>query len=183
MLFPGQGSQRPGMLADLFVALPELLPPADPALLSTLFPPDAFTPDATRAAADRLRDTRMAQPALGVTGLAVHDLLTRLEVHPDMYAGHSYGELVALAAAGAIDPADLLPLSAARADAILSAAGDDPGAMAAVTADYARVQDILSSAMLSGRVVVANHNAPSQVVVSGPTALLAEAVVALRAAG
>ncbi|WP_229787333.1 type I polyketide synthase [Actinokineospora fastidiosa] len=183
VLFPGQGSQRPGMLAELFVAVPDLLPAADPDVLSALFPPDAFSDDAAKAAADRLRDTRMAQPALGVTGLAVHEVLTRLGVQPDMYGGHSYGELVALAAAGAIDPGDLLPLSAARAAAILAAAGDDPGAMAAVGADYARVQSVLADAMLAGRVVVANHNAPSQVVLSGPTALVAEAVEALRAAG
>ncbi|MFC5289414.1 SDR family NAD(P)-dependent oxidoreductase [Actinokineospora guangxiensis] len=183
VLFPGQGSQRPGMLAELFVALPELLGAVDSAVLAALFPPDAFTDDDARSAGERLRDTRMAQPALGVTGLAVHEVLTRLGVRPDMYGGHSYGELVALAAAGAIDPADLLPLSAARAAAILAAAGEDPGAMAAVSGDYAAVQAVLAESMLAGRVVVANHNAPSQVVLSGPTALLGEAVAALRAAG
>src|SRR5207253_7081317 len=77
---------------------------------------------------------------------------------------------------------DLLSLGEARAAAILGAAGEDPGTMAAVGADAAAVRDILAAAAVEG-VVVANHNAPQQVVVSGPTPAVAAAVAVLEAAG
>jgi len=68
---------------------------------------------------------------LSARRLAVDHLLRRGGVRPDMVGGHSYGELVALASAGAFDPGTLLEVSEARAEAILAATGDDPGAMAA----------------------------------------------------
>src|SRR5262249_44532531 len=85
-LFPGQGSQRPGALAELFVAFPELRD----YLLSgrewadLLFPPTAFESQAERDQEERVRDTRVAQPVLGIGGLAVDHLLGRLGVRPDM---------------------------------------------------------------------------------------------------
>jgi acyl transferase domain-containing protein len=158
--FPGQGSQRPGMVADLVVAFPGLrrwvragAPWAD-----LMLPPAAFGTEARRAQQAALTDTRVAQPALGVAGLVVADLLTALGVRPAMAAGHSYGELVALALAGSIEPDALLALSAARAEAILGAAGDDPGAMASVSADVDAVRGALAAAEVTD-VVVANHNA------------------------
>ncbi|MFB9908674.1 SDR family NAD(P)-dependent oxidoreductase [Allokutzneria oryzae] len=183
-LFPGQGSQKPGMLADLFVAFPEVhhLLHEGRKWASTIFPPAAFDEQRAKEQDARLRDTRVAQPALGVAGLAVHELLSRLDVRPDMVAGHSYGELVALSAAGAMDPATLLALSEARADSILGAAGDDPGAMAAVKAGIERVTEVLTGAGLADTIVAANHNAPDQLVISGPTAAIDEAVAALKAA-
>ncbi|MFG2348926.1 SDR family NAD(P)-dependent oxidoreductase [Streptomyces phaeochromogenes] len=184
-LFPGQGSQRPGMLADVFIAFPELQhylhlgrDHAD-----ALYPPAAFD----TAARDRQRagitDTRVAQPTLGIAGLAAHALLTAAGVRPDMAAGHSYGELVALCAAGAIAPEALLELSAERAAAILSAVGEDPGTMAAVAAGAEDVERALRETGAPSTVVVANHNSPRQTVISGPTEAMATAVQLLRAAG
>ncbi|MEU9875740.1 SDR family oxidoreductase [Streptomyces phaeochromogenes] len=184
-LFPGQGSQRPGMLADVFIAFPELQhylhlgrDHAD-----ALYPPATFD----TAARDRQRagitDTRVAQPALGIAGLAAHALLTAAGVRPDMAAGHSYGELVALCAAGAIAPEALLELSAERAAAILSAVGEDPGTMAAVAAGAEDVERALRETGAPSAVVVANHNSPRQTVISGPTEAMATAVRLLRAAG
>ncbi|MFE3553047.1 SDR family NAD(P)-dependent oxidoreductase [Streptomyces kronopolitis] len=184
-LFPGQGSQRPDMLAELFVAFPD----AQHYLqlgrewADALYPPTAFDPAVADGQRERITDTRVAQPALGIVELAVHRLLLRSGVRPDMMAGHSYGELVALCAAGAFDPATLLELSAARAEAILSAAGTDPGAMAAVSAGAAEVSAQLRAAGLADHVVVANHNAPEQTVISGPTEAVATAVERLRAHG
>ncbi|MFN2494667.1 MAG: SDR family oxidoreductase [Pseudonocardiaceae bacterium] len=166
-LFPGQGSQRPGMLADLFVAFPRLQRFLELGNRwgDAMFPPAAFDREESARQRAALTDTRVAQPALGVAGLAMHDLLTTLGVQPDHLGGHSYGELVALAAAGAVDPAELLELSEIRGQAILGATGTDPGTMAAVAAPADQVRAVLGDQP----VVVANHNSPTQTVISGPT--------------
>ncbi len=179
-LFPGQGSQRPGMLNDLFIAFPHLrglLYEADPRLAAAMFPPAAFTPEERAAQRAAVTDTRTAQPALGIAGAAAHQLLTSLGIRPDCTAGHSYGELVALWAAGAYDTGTLLRLSDRRAHAILAAAGDDPGAMAAVSAAPSELPELPPGCVL------ANHNAPAQSVISGPTAAVDAAIGALRDAG
>ncbi|GAB3735702.1 hypothetical protein GCM10027598_62090 [Amycolatopsis oliviviridis] len=180
-LFPGQGSQRTGMLAELFVHFPEL---ADvlrlaPDVAATTFPPRAFTEE-TRAAQDEaLKDTRVAQPALGLVESALCGLLADLGVRPDLLAGHSYGELPALSVAGAFDTPALVALSRARARSIAEVAGTDPGAMAAVKAS----REELAAALDHPDVVLANHNAPGQTVLSGPTAAVEEAVRVLRGQG
>ncbi|MFG2244199.1 SDR family NAD(P)-dependent oxidoreductase [Spirillospora sp. NPDC048823] len=180
-VFPGQGSQRPAMLADLFVAFPRLqrlLRLAGGRYAPAMFPPAAFTADETGR--HQAEITRVAQPALGIAGLAVHRLLTAVGVHPDLAAGHGHGELVALCAAGVVDDTDMIELSAARAEAILAAAGGDPGAMATVAASLREVRETLSGVC---EVVIANHNAPRQVTISGTRAGLDRALAALSAAG
>ncbi|ALG14935.1 hypothetical protein AOZ06_20960 [Kibdelosporangium phytohabitans] len=180
-LYPGQGSQRPGMLLDLFTAFPRLqetLRLAGGRYEDVMFPPAATAPgDAERQKA-AITDTTVAQPALGIAGLAVTRLLEWLGIRPDMAGGHSYGELVALAAAGVFEPEQLLELSEARAKAIVSAVGDDPGTMAAVSGAIGDVR-----ALVPDNVVVANHNSPAQVVISGGTDAVAEAVRRLSEAG
>ncbi|MGM1064039.1 SDR family NAD(P)-dependent oxidoreductase [Saccharothrix sp. Mg75] len=183
-LYPGQGSQRPGMLADLVVAFPELHRYLELGArwADALYPPTAFDPATEAAQRARITDTAVAQPALGVVELAATDLLASVGVRPDAVAGHSYGELVALTAAGVFEPADLLAASAARAEAILDQVRDgDPGAMAAASAPADEVEAVLRAADLP--VVAANRNSPKQTVVSGPTGAVASAVELLRAAG
>ncbi|MBA2472094.1 MAG: type I polyketide synthase [Pseudonocardiales bacterium] len=180
-LFPGQGSQRPGMLAELFVAFPRLrrfLELGD-RWAGAMFPPAALGKEESARQRSALTDTRVAQPALGIAGLAMHELLTSLGIQPDHLGGHSYGELVALAAAGAVDPAELLELSEARGQAILAAAGADPGTMAAVAGAVKQVR----AALGNEPVVVANHNAPAQAVISGPTPAVDAALKRLAAVG
>ncbi|PKV88929.1 type I polyketide synthase [Streptomyces sp. TLI_146] len=184
-LFPGQGSQRPGMLAELLVAFPEAaqLLRQGGSYAHALYPPKAFDPGAADRQQETLKDTRMAQPALGIAGVTVSHILEWAGVRPDMAGGHSYGELVALAAAGALTPDALLDLSARRAESILDSLGEDPGTMAAVAAAPADVERVLADAGLTGRVVAANRNGPRQTIVSGPTALVDEALDHLRGAG
>jgi acyl transferase domain-containing protein/NAD(P)H-dependent flavin oxidoreductase YrpB (nitropropane dioxygenase family) len=181
-LFPGQGSQRPGMTTDLFTAFPRLhrlLRLASPHYADAMFPPAAFTRQDRERATAAITDTRVAQPALGIASLAVRELLALVGVRPGMAAGHSYGELVALCAAGAYGEADLLELSEIRADAIIRTLGDDAGAMAVVSGPTARVGTLLDGS----NVVIANYNAPGQTVISGATHAIDAAVEALAAQG
>ncbi|SCK48657.1 type I polyketide synthase [Streptomyces sp. WMMB 322] len=186
-LFPGQGSQRPGMLADLFVAFPELQRylHLGRRWADVLYPPTAFDKATADAQLARITDTAVAQPALGIVELAAADLLASLGIRPDMAAGHSYGELVALGVAGALSPQDVLTASAARAEAILGQIPDDgdAGAMAAVTALPEKVDEVLALAGLDGEVVTANRNSPRQTVISGPTEAVTKAVGHLKDAG
>ena len=178
-LFPGQGSQRTGMLAELFVHFPELadLLRLAPDVAGKAFPPRAFDADAVQEQEQALTDTRVAQPALGLVETAVARLLEQVGVRPDFLAGHSYGELVALSVAGAFTTETLLRLSRARAKAIADVA--EPGTMAAVKAP----RDVLTSTLIGPDVVVANHNAPEQVVLSGSVAAVERAIRRLRETG
>ncbi|GAB3281453.1 type I polyketide synthase [Kineosporia babensis] len=184
-LYPGQGSQRPHAFGQLLAAFPELqrfLPLAGEHP-QTMFPAAAFD---ERTAADQLAavtDTRVAQPALGIAGLVVSDLLAKVGVRPDLAGGHSYGELVALHAAGVLDAATLMQLSRARAEAISQVAGDLPGGMAAVALDGRRTAELLAELQVPGTVTVANLNHPRQTVIAGPADAIEWAVTQIREGG
>jgi acyl transferase domain-containing protein len=140
------------------------------------------TPEDEAAQKAALTDTRAAQPALGVAGLAMAKLLQRHGVEPNMLAGHSYGELVALCIAGAL-PGGVAPRTcrSSEADAFSSRPrhAQDPGTMAASRPTPRRRPRI--SRGLPG-VVIANENSPEQSVISGPTREVQEAVERLLAA-
>ncbi|HVL04205.1 MAG TPA: ACP S-malonyltransferase [Acidimicrobiales bacterium] len=169
-LFPGQGSQHPGMG----------LPWADHSSWSVVDEAsEVLGRDLAHllldADADELVATANAQIATYVTSLVVLDALRRAGVAPAACAGHSLGEYSALTAAGALSFTDGLRLVQARGEAMASAAGARPGTMAAVIGlDDDTVEEACRRA--GGDVWVANHNAPGQVVVSGAE----EAVAALH---
>ncbi len=171
-MMPGQGSQQPNMLKDLALAFPEVLNAfeyADGALTgkfdkllsSYIFPPPAFTKEETAQQAAQLTDTRVAQPAVGAADLAMLDLLKSLSVEPDMLAGHSYGEYVALCAAGVMSYDSLMNVSFERGRLLSQRS---TGTMAAVAAPLATVAELVKS---FGDVSIANINAPEQIVVAG----------------
>lgn len=184
-LFPGQGSQHPEMLGELALAFPEIRGGLrrESWLVPLVFPGAAFS-DADRAGQSRaIRATGVAQPALGVFGLALAEVFRGLGVAPDLVGGHSYGELVAASVGGMIAPEHLAEISKARAAAIEAAialAGGTAGAMAAVSADLAAVRRVL---MARSGVYVANLNGPSQTVIAGGADALRGAVHALREQG
>jgi acyl transferase domain-containing protein/NAD(P)H-dependent flavin oxidoreductase YrpB (nitropropane dioxygenase family)/short-subunit dehydrogenase len=190
-LFPGQGSQYPGMLRDLAARIPDVrlaFERADralrgrfPAGLSRfVFPPPAWSEDEEREQGEGLTATNVAQPALGAADLGMFAWLDRLGVRPAMLAGHSYGEYAALCAASVFDEEALAVVSEARGRSIVEAATEDLGTMAAVSEGRARIEEILGS---PSDVWIANLNSPRQTVLSGTKEGIARAVETLGRAG
>jgi acyl transferase domain-containing protein/NAD(P)H-dependent flavin oxidoreductase YrpB (nitropropane dioxygenase family)/NAD(P)-dependent dehydrogenase (short-subunit alcohol dehydrogenase family) len=190
-LFPGQGSQYPQMLQDLFLYFPEMRQTVEQAarvleakidrpLIDYIFPPPAFSPEEETAQQQAITQTNIAQPAIGAVDLAMFGLLQAFGLQPDMVAGHSYGEYVALASAGVFSPEALIALSEARGRFIVEGAGADPGVMAAIDADAGAVAEVLRN--FEG-VCLANANAPRQSVISGTRVAVERAVEGFRAQG
>ncbi|WP_438018323.1 SDR family NAD(P)-dependent oxidoreductase [Sorangium sp. So ce315] len=174
-LFPGQGSQYAAMGADVLMAFDAARAAWDAAagvslgevpLHEVVFPRPVFSDEERRAQEARLRETRWAQPAIGATSLAHLALLAALGVRADAFAGHSFGEITALHAAGALSAADLLRVARRRGE-LMGAASSERGAMIAVPRAIDEVR-----ALGLGDVVVANHNGPRQVVLSGSVAAI-----------
>lgn len=133
--------------------------------------------------ADRLNETQWTQPALLTTSVAALAALeARVDPAPAYVAGHSVGEYAALVAAGAISFPDALRLVARRGE--LMARSTVEGGMAAVIGlDRETVGEVIASFASPADLVVANDNAPGQVVISGTRSALIEAEPALRQAG
>jgi acyl transferase domain-containing protein/NAD(P)H-dependent flavin oxidoreductase YrpB (nitropropane dioxygenase family) len=191
-LYPGQGSQAVNMLRDLAISSAwsrSWFAEADRLLADELFgplsrwiyPAPAFTHEQKQQQAADLRDTRLAQPSLGLVELFATDLLERFGIRPSKVAGHSYGEHVALQTAGCLSRQDLLRLSAARGRVCAEASESCPGAMASVQADADTTRETLKALHLD--ICLANHNAPDQTVVAGPAAAITTAVEKLTQRG
>ncbi|SDG65781.1 polyketide-type polyunsaturated fatty acid synthase PfaA [Dyadobacter soli] len=172
-MFPGQGSQRVDMARDLFVAFPAMrkLLKKHPAYQQIIFPDAAFDEQSARIQKEKIKDTRLAQPLLGVVDLAIAELLKDFGIQPDMVAGHSYGELPALCFAGVFEGSQLVPLSEKRAKSILDAIEDDNGAMVAVNCPEDELTRIVSEI---NHIYPVNHNSPRQWVLAGTTPAIAE---------
>ncbi|MCB1690302.1 MAG: acyltransferase domain-containing protein, partial [Halioglobus sp.] len=178
-LFPGQGSQYLNMQRDLALEFSELVQShhrADKVLASSLpaplsryiFPRPFFTDEDRRAAFDMLKQTDITQPALGVSSVGMLHLLRSFGIAPDAVAGHSYGEFVALYAAGCLDESSLYGLSFARGDAIMQMTaqntGMDLGGMLATSADREVLAELLEGI---DNCWVSNLNSPRQTILSG----------------
>jgi malonyl CoA-acyl carrier protein transacylase len=156
IVFPGQGSLSEGMRELVERRRPDLLE-----LVAEAVGEDPFA---------RLgEDTRFDQPAIFCASLAGFDALARPE--PDFFAGHSLGEIAALVAAGALSETDGLALVAERGRLMAEAGAGAGGGMLAVRASRADAEPFARRTGL----VVANDNAPDQVVLSGPDHAIATA--------
>ena len=183
ILFPGQGSQTPGMGRDLA----EQLAPARAAFdavdeaLGVALSRLAFDgPD------DELTRTHNAQPALLAHGAAAWAVLRdRLAPHVRAAAGHSLGEFTAYHASGAFGLADAARAVRRRGELMYQAGLDRPGTMAAVLGDTSEPIDAICAraSAEAGVVVPANYNAPGQVVISGEPAAVERAGALAKAAG
>ncbi|WP_345236174.1 ACP S-malonyltransferase [Hymenobacter saemangeumensis] len=179
-IFPGQGSQFPGMARELFEQneqARQLLTQAN-SILGFSLTDIMFT-----GSDEDLRRTDVTQPAIFVHSVA--QFVAHPDARPDMTAGHSLGEFSALVAAGVLRFEDALPLVARRAQAMQAACEEQPGTMAAILGlDDSVVERICAEISGSGNVVVAaNYNCPGQLVISGSTAGVSQACEALKAAG
>ncbi|MFC5700209.1 type I polyketide synthase [Cohnella faecalis] len=193
MLFPGQGSQYVGMGAELALAFDEARAVWDCAadlqtndrctMQEAVFPRPVFTKEERDGQRSRLQATEWAQPTIGAMSLSLLRVLRTAGVRSDLFAGHSFGELSALCAAGMLAEADMLRAARKRGElmAAASEAASGSGAMSAVFAPLERIRGLIAESGL--RVTAANHNSPSQSVVSGETEEIRGLEEKLSAAG
>ena len=176
-VFPGQGSQYPGMAKDLYennASAREMLEKANDILGFRI------TDIMFDGTAEDLKQTRVTQPAIFLHSVLLARCLP--DFRPDMVAGHSLGEFSALVAAGAMDFEEGLKLVAIRAEAMQKACEKVPGTMAAVLAlETSKVEEICASC--EGVVVAANYNCEGQIVISGEKEAVEEACAKMKEAG
>jgi len=166
-VFPGQGSQSVGMMAELAEAYPvvgELFSKASEALGYDLWKVVQEGP------VEELNKTEVTQPAMLVAGVAVYEILkTKLDAAPERMAGHSLGEYTALVCAGALEFEDAVKLVAERGKLMQVAVPDGVGAMAAILGlDDEVIKEICDTCSDDNFAVQAvNFNSPGQVVIAG----------------
>ncbi len=183
LLFPGQGSQKPGMGRDLYEEFPEAREVFETADVVLGFPLSQICFEGPEA---DLTATRNAQPALFAHGAAAWNVVReRIAPYVRAAAGHSLGEFTAHYASGALSLADGLRLVRRRAELMQNAGTAQPGAMAAVLGlGEAELDDVCRRASTNGGVVVpANYNSPDQTVISGAAPAVQHAIALARDAG
>ena len=177
-VFPGQGSQVPGMAKDLYesnATAKEMLEKANEILGFRI------TDIMFNGTPEELKATKVTQPAVFLHSTVLAKCYDGFR--PDMVAGHSHGEFSALAAAGAMDFEDALKLVSIRAMAMQKACEIKPSTMAAIIALPTETVENLCKECTSGTVVPANYNCDGQIVISGEVEAVNEACEKMKAAG
>ncbi|CAN2050618.1 Carrier domain-containing protein [Candidatus Magnetomoraceae bacterium gMMP-1] len=173
-LFSGQGSQYVNMGCDLVSFFPEAFKAVSEAdikieekwLSDYIYPQPVYDDEIKKKQKQELTQTQIAQPAIGAISMAMLRILERFGIKPDATAGHSYGELTALCAAGWIDTSTLHKLSEARGKFLAEAgAGGNNGTMLAVSAPLEELESMIAKECSD--VLLANLNSPEQGVLSG----------------
>ncbi|MEM6831255.1 MAG: ACP S-malonyltransferase [Bacteroidota bacterium] len=176
-IFPGQGSQFPGMGKDLYENHPEAKEYFQKANDILGFDIQQIMFSGTK---EQLKETKVTQPAIFIHSVVA--AMTSSEIDPDMVAGHSLGEFSALVANGTLSFEDGLQLVSQRALAMQKACEAQASTMAAVLGlEDAIVEEICEQ--VEGVVVAANYNCPGQLVISGEIKSVEEACERLKEAG
>ncbi len=190
-LFSGQGSQYLEMGRELAQNFPPVrqayqamdglfLENGTPTLSSVVYPAPTFNKEQQEARALALQSTDYAQPAIGTLSVGLYRLLNEAGIQPDFTAGHSFGELTALWAAGVLNDSDYFALVKARGAAMAAPVNDpdfDPGTMLAVSGSLESLEEVLKDVP---EITVANQNSPGQVVLAGTKPAVARVQTALK---
>ncbi|MBC1237282.1 type I polyketide synthase, partial [Nostoc sp. 2RC] len=192
-LFSGQGSQYLEMGRELTINFPSLaetytqidgLLSADnlQPVSEVVFPPPVFDLDRKTAQMKLLQQTEYAQPAIGAFSAGLYKILQQAGFKPDFVAGHSFGELTALWAAGVLSGEDYFFLVKARGQAMATPTDPqfDAGAMLAVKGDVNQVTELIQS---FPEISIANLNSQNQMVLAGKKAEIANVEQALKTQG
>jgi [acyl-carrier-protein] S-malonyltransferase len=178
-VFPGQGSQRPGMGNELRAARPELFERFFGLAEEASGLPVARL--ALEGPEDELTRTDVAQPALFAMSLALTEAAASVGLRPDFVGGHSLGEYTAAVAAGSLSLDDGMELVCRRGRLMAEVQSVTPGTMAAIIGlDRTEVEKVCHAA---GAVEVANLNSPQQIVISGEVAAVERAIELASEAG
>ena len=177
-IFPGQGSQFPGMGKNLFESstlAKERFIQANEILgfdiTKTMFGDDS----------EALKETRVTQPAIFLHSTILSEVMAN-RFQPEMVSGHSLGEFSALVASGVLSFNDGLSLVKERAMAMQSACDQFPGTMAAILGLEDKVVESVCKDT-TGVVIAANYNCPGQIVISGSIKAIDNACISLKEAG
>ncbi|OUN24534.1 ACP S-malonyltransferase [Pseudoflavonifractor sp. An85] len=170
-LYAGQGSQHPGMGADLYETYPQFREILDGANLDFDVKEVSF-----QDSQGVLNETRYTQPCMVAFAVGVTKILADLGIHPDYVAGLSLGEYSALQAAGVFTPQQAISLVAFRGKVMAEAAKGVPCGMTAVLGlDREKLEQACEQASSLGVVCIANYNCPGQLVLGGHQEAVAEA--------
>lgn len=177
-VFPGQGSQFPGMAKNLYESSDEARRLLDEANEILSFRITDIMFDGT---AEDLKATKVTQPAVFLHSVVL--ARCRVEEAPDAVAGHSLGEFSALAAVRAMSFEDALRLVAVRASAMQRCCESVPGTMAAIIGLPTETVEEICASVSDGIVIPANYNSEGQIVISGEIAAIDKACALMKEAG